>query len=293
MSLYLLDDTLGQLDLDCSDGFVVTSFEIGWPQPREVVINRALTDGTIDTTAYLGARAVTVALRLDQRKMPTQDLLDLLLPFLSPRYRPQIVWTVQQPNPIDCPPYVLTPAHTRSLRLRGADAPLVIDGPRYQTIVCQWVAQDPYTSALDERCEVSNLTGTEEYGRLYDLLFDRNYPPSPPFGVTYLYPLGNAPMDWVGVITASVDNPIVNINGTSIIFTGLSLIAGQTIYIDTQNRTILRNNDLSDSVYNLTNFEDWTWDDLRLFPGVNAMFFVGTATAGSPSFTLCWYDRWY
>jgi len=285
--MYLQEDSLGQLDLECINGLVVTSFEIGFPSVREVITSRALTDGVLDTTRYLGARAVTVALRLDQKVLPTQALLDMLTPYMSPRVRPRIVWRVQsasvQPDPI----------YVRSLMIRGADAPLVIEGPKYQTIVLQWLAQDPYTEALEETCAVAVTTGTVELGRDYDLDFDRDYPFSPPFGVTLFTPLGNAPMDWFGTITSETVDPRILINSTEIIFTGVTLTAGQTIEIDTLSRTILRNGTPGDSLYGLTNFQDWSWDDLLLRPGTNFIRMQAVSFTGDPSFTLCWTDRWF
>jgi hypothetical protein len=219
--------------------------------------------------------------------MATQALLDLLTPYLSPRIRPRIVWRVQSPTVEPDPVYV------RSLMIRGADAPLVIEGPKYQTIVMQWVAQDPYAEALEETCAVAVTTGTEEFGRDYDLEFDRDYPFSPPFGVTFFTPLGNAPMDWFGTITSEVVDPRILINTTEVIFTGVNLTAGQTIEIDTLARTILRNGTPNDSLYGLTNFQDWSWDDLRVQPGQNQIRMQATSFTGDPSFTLCWVDRWF
>jgi hypothetical protein len=290
----LVEPTLGTLDLECGTGFVVSSFEIGWPTVRQVVTARALSDGTIDTTRYLGARAVTVALRLDQRVLATQDLLDMVTPFLSPRYRPTLVWEVQ-PNPAPgCDVTVPPPAYpVRSLMVRGADAPLVIDGPRYVTIVCQWVAQESYTSGLEETCAVASVTGTEEDGRTYDLDFDRDYPFSPVYGFTFFNTNGNAPMDWTATLTAEITDPEILVNDTTITFTGLTLTAGQTVEFNTQDRTILRNGDPLDSVYGFTNFADWTWDDLRLVPGTNKIRLQGSATVGDPAFTLCWFDKWF
>lgn len=285
--IYLQEDSLGQLDLECINGLVVTSFEIGFPSVREVITPRALTDGVVDTTRYLGPRAVTVALRLDQKVLPTQALLDMLTPYLSPRIRPRIVWRVQSPSVEPDPMYV------RSLMIRGADAPLVIEGPKYQTIVLQWVAQEPYSEALEDTCAVAVTTGTEEFGRDYDLEFDRDYPFSPPFGVTLFNTLGNAPMDWFGTITSEVTDPRILINDTEIIFTGVTLTLGQTIEIDTLARTILRNGTPGDSLYGLTNFQDWSWDDLRLVPGQNQIRMQAVSYTGDPSFTLCWYDRWF
>lgn len=290
--MYLTESTLGQLDLDCADGFVVTDFQIGWPEVREVTTPRSLSDGSVDTTTYLGSRPVTVGLRLDQTKMATQDLLDLVTPYLSPRYRPQIVWSVQQSAP-GCPPPAATVTTIRSLTVRGVDGPLVVDAPKYLSLVLQWVAQDPYTTAIDETCAVALMTGNAEDGRVYDLDFDREYPFSPVYGYTYFTPLGNAPMDWTGTITAEVTDPEILINSVTITFVGVTLTAGQTINIDTQERTIFRNNDPTDSVYGYTNFQDWTWDEIRLVPGQNVIRLQAASYSGDPAFTLCWYDNWY
>ena len=286
--LYLTHPSLGQLDLECAEGFVVTSFSIGYPTVREVSINKALADGTIDTTNYVGARAVTIALRLDNtgcNGYSTQDLIDRVSPYVSPRIRPTLVYTVEKNS--------TNPNHVRSLVLRGADAPLVVDAPKALTLVCQWVAAEPFTSSLVDDCAVAPLTESLEFGRTYDLDFDRDYPPSPPVGITTFTPNGNAPMDWTGTITSEITDPIATINNVDIIFTGLTLIAGQTINIDTANRTILRNNDPLDSVYGFTNFQDWTWDDIRVRPGNNYIRLQSLVYNGDPAFTLCYFDRWH
>lgn len=290
--MYLTDPTLGRLDLDCADGFVVTEFEIGWPEVREVMTPRSLSDGSVDTTAYLGKRPVTVSLRYDQTKLATQNLIDLVTPYLSPRYRPQLVWTVQQTDP-GCPGPAASVETVRSLRVRGVDGPLVVNAPKYLSMVLQWVAQDPYTTGLEQSCAVALITGAEEFGRTYDLSFDRQYPYSPQYGVTSFTPLGNAPMDWTGTITAEVTSPEILINNTTITFGTTVLLPGQTINIDTQERTILRNNDPNDSLYGYTNFQDWTWDEIRLTPGENQIRLQADSYAGQPSFTLCWFDRWF
>jgi hypothetical protein len=287
--IYLTHSSLGQLDLTAANGFVVVSFTIGWPEVRTVMDNRALADGVIDTTTYLGSRAVTIALRLDNTGCPgysTQDLIDQVTPYLSPRIRPTLVYTVDQNDPVV--------SHQRSLLLRGADGPLTVDAPKALTLVCQWVASESFTQALEDSCAVAILTGGTELGRDYDLEFDRDYPASPPFGITYFYPAGNAPMDWILTLTSQIEDPTITINGIPIVFSGLTLLPGQTVIIDTQARTILRNGDPNDSVYGLTNFFDWTWDDLRVTPGENSLLLTAVSSAGgSPSATLCYYDRWH
>ena len=95
--MYLDENTLGQLDFTCVDGIITTEFEIGWPEVREVTDPRALSDGSVDTTRFLGSRAVTVSIRYNQKVLPTQNLVDMVTPYLSPRVRPTITWSIQDP----------------------------------------------------------------------------------------------------------------------------------------------------------------------------------------------------
>ena len=281
--IYLSEPTLGQLDLDCDpEGYVVSQFEIGFPNERAVVQPRALADGVLDTSRFVGQRAISVSITLDQTKMATQDLLDQLMPYLSPRYRPRLVYSVQEP--------VTNPSHVRSFQVRGVDAPLVIDGPKYQTIVCQWVAIDHRATSVDQSCVSLFPTSDSEGGRDYDLTFDRTYPPSVPAGVTNITMAGNDPADWIAQIVGDVDDPLLQINGINIQFTGVSLTPGQVLEINTRDRTMIQGGNLS--VYGDSNFVDWEWDDLLLRPGLNALRYGGT-NFGVDSYVLfCWYDTW-
>ena len=59
----LYEPSLGRLELG-NLPFVVESFQIGSPDIRENVKNRALADGVFDDTQYHGASAITVTTRL-------------------------------------------------------------------------------------------------------------------------------------------------------------------------------------------------------------------------------------
>lgn len=281
--MYLDDPVLGQLDLDCDpEGYVVSSFEIGFPDERAVVQLRALADGVLDTTRFVGQRAITVSITLDQTKMATQDLLDRLLPYLSPRYRPRLVYTVQEP--------ITSPNHIRSFEVRGVDAPLVIDGPRYRSIVCQWRAVDHRATSIEETCIPVGPTSATESGRPYNLVFDRTFPPSNPVGVTFVTMNGNDPADWRAEIVGAVTDPTIKVNGIPITFTGVTLTTGQLLVIDTRARTMIQGGNLS--VYGKSNFVQWAWDDLLLLPGQNTVQYSGTGL-GSDSYVLfCYRDTW-
>lgn len=281
--MYLTEPTLGQLDLNCDpEGYVVSQFQIGFPSARPVVKLRALADGVLDTSRFVGQRAISISITLDQTKMATQDLLDMLMPYLSPRYRPRLVYAVQEP--------VTNPSHIRSFEVRGVDAPLVINGPKFQTVVCQWVALDHRATSVDQSCENVFPTSTTEFGRPYDLVFDRDYPASPPVGLTNVTMAGNDPADWVAEIVGGVGDPILEVNGIQITFTGVTLTSGQLLRIDTRERTMIQGGNLS--VYGNSNFVDWEWDDLLLRPGNNTLRYGGTSAEATSYVLFCWYDTW-
>jgi hypothetical protein len=280
-TMALSEQTLGSLDLSCDSGFVLSSFQIGWPAERAVVRNRALADGQLDDTRFVGGRAVTLTLRLDHRVSSTQALLNGLSPYLSARRRPTLTWSLAG-----------SPTDYRSLSVRGVDMPTVIDGPKFPTVVAQFVSSDSFVRAPGERC-VTMLPGEGELGRTYDLTFDRTYPPAGPDGSKNVPVYGTAPSDWVGTIFGAIDDPTITVNGITVEFIGLSLTASQTLVIDTAARTVLLDGDATESRYNLANYTDWTWDDLLLNPGDNIMRLTGDDVGVDAALTVCSHDRWF
>ena len=142
---------------------------------------------------------------------------------------------------------------------------------------------------------INPLNPAPEEGREYDLTFDRVYVPTPPVGGVYVYNAGTAPADWTMTLTAAMTNPTVTVRSTDMIFNrngGVTLLTGQTLQIDTRERTILLNGDPTLSRYDRVNFEDWVWDDLLLQPGLNLVRLQGTGFNFSTRLTICWSDHY-
>lgn len=276
---------LTSLDITCGNGFVLSDLQIGFPAERAVVRSRALSDGILDETTFLGARSVTMSFRLDQRVQSTQQLIDRLMPFLSPRRRPTLTWSLNDSN-----------TSFRQLTLRGVDAPIVINGPKYRTLVCSWLSDSAFMVSPTETCgSIHPGDPPPEVGRTYNLTFDRYYDPQPPSGGFYVVNNGTAPAQWTAELTASVVDPTITVNGVDMEFNqngGISLITGQTLNIDTTARTILLNNDPTLSRYDRVNFEDWSWDDLLLQPGQNLVRIQGTGFDGTTFFEICYRDTY-
>lgn len=289
--MYLTEDTLGTLDFTCCNGFVVAGIEIGFPEERAVIRNRSLGDGRYDDTRFLGARVVTVSIRFDVSKCEfprtAQGLIDHVMAYMSPRVRPRLVWSLPESD-----------TDIRSAVVRGVDAPIIIDAPRFPTVVFQFTTISSYLELADPVCATRDPNVyIAEPGRVYPLTFNRTYPPTVPTDALSITNPGNAPADWIGTIVGPAVEPNVIVNGVPIRTDragGVTLIAGQTLVINTFERTVLLNDDPLESRYDRLNFEEWTWDDVLLRSGPNTIRFNGSGAWFGPTtrLTVCTRGAW-
>ena len=290
MQVELSDLELGVLELGC-DPYVVTSIQVGSPEVREVTRFRSLADGVFDDTRYLGARAITLAIRFKDKLLGAcsgsdpnpsmQTLIDRLTPYMSPRRRPVLTWQLPGSDEL------------RAAVVRGVNWGWSVDGPKAQVIAPQWVVPsgEILLGGVDAlHCENIRPSVDVEAGRTYDLVFDRSYPPSDPIGGRTIVNSGTAPTHWVLTFYGPVVNPRFTING--VVFKtdrsgGVTLTAGQTLVVNTRNRTVLFNGVSGSSRYQNTNFDEWGWDDLLLKPGPNIVRFDGTGITAQTAAELC------
>lgn len=294
MQLELFADDLGVLELGC-DPYVVMSLQVGSPEVREVTRYRALSDGVIDDTLYTGARAITAAIRFRDKLLigdcgtgvtaakSMQTLIDMLTPYMSPRRRPTLTWQLPGSDEL------------RSAVVRGVNWAWAVSGPKAQGIAPQWVCASGEILAGGpdaQRCETIKPSASVESGRTYDLVFDRSYPASDPVGGRTIHNPGTAHTHMVLTIYGPVTNPSFTIHGDTVFKTdrlgGIALTAGQTLVVDTRNRTVLFNGLTGSSRYQNTNYDEWNWDDLMLHPGENVIRFDGTGITVQTSAELCY-----
>lgn len=283
----LEDPQLGILDLT-APGYVVSNFVIGHPAEREVARDRALNDGRIDDTSFVGGRAVTFTVRFDTRVLPHETLLDRLKAFMSPRRRPLLVWS-----------YFGTPDSLRTLQLRAVDAPVAMAGSRFPEMPCTWKSPWAFQRAYAATCVVVVPTQASEAGRTYDLTFPREYPAQLPVGSFIANNVGNERADWTATIAVgaagTVVDPVFSVNGVDMSFdqnSGLTLLAGQTLIVDTAARSVLLNGDPTEPRFDRLNFLDWNWEDLQLAPGTNLVSFTHEGTSTEAFATICWTATW-
>jgi hypothetical protein len=288
----LTDPDLGTIELR-SRPFVVTSFQISSRATRPVLRNRALADGAVDDTRYVGSRAVTIGLRLGEQPScatepsTMQDLYDRILPFMAPRRRPTLTWSLPGSGGV-----------MRQMTVRGDSAPVVIKGSKYPELALQFVAPSGEITTPGEHVTTIDPASDVEDGRVYstgsDLRFDRDYPATLAIGDRLITQNGNEPAHWTLAIFGGCVNPFFSINGATIDFSsngGLTLTAGSSVVIDTRERTVYLDGDPSTSRYDRTNFAEWTWDELLLQPGGSLVRFGADTLTGGTA-VLTYLDTW-
>jgi hypothetical protein len=310
--LYLAEDRLGVLDLSCEQGYVVTKVDIGFPEVREAMWNRALADGTYDVTRYVGARAVSIQMTLDGDVAPVDKLLNRLRAFIFPRYRPWFCFLPEGGSGV------------RRLRVRGVDAPASIDRPTYVDVTAQWVSAGGVEDAVNgssgggliesatQDCRTFGPGGAATPGRHYDPPPDptpsgrsqdeygpyythttvdvgRQYTPAALSGSVLVENVGNAPADWEATIYGPAEDPILFINGNPMAFKNLTLTLGQSITLNSALRTIVADN--GENRYDRWDFTQGIGWPL-LDPGSNYVAWQGTNTADQSKVRMCWRSTW-
>lgn len=276
------------LVLDPAAGIYGQTLDLGDAITRAVSDDIPDADGTDDTTVYFGARNITLQVIL----LPDSGLWALrqhLRAFTSPRLRPYMY--VQQSA--DAP--------EQQIQLRRSQYTDVIgDGPRMATqadpeaaiVTIQWVAPlGILESAVQHSQDVFAVATGAAVGRAYSLAFSRVYPASPVLGSATVVNAGNTDAYPLIRIYGPVTEPVLdnNTQGKSLAFTGLTLVAGEYLEIDTRAKTILLNSDPTNSRYDKLAFPTSQW--WTLSPGNNIVrFHPTTFTDGVTLANFTWRD---
>jgi hypothetical protein len=297
----LWEPTLGRLELGDLP-FVVESFQIGSPDIRENIKNRALLDGVFDDTLYHGASAISLTARLAPHmkcKPGMEDywfatLRDTLVSYCHPRLRPRLYWRYPgDSGPIPGAMMDESDGAGQWAEVRGASWPFVVKGPKYPTLTVQFKNPLGEMYLGDPETEPHTATafpGAEADGRVYDLSFDRNYPNlAIPAGTAVIHNNGNSMAGFRLQVHGPFDaGAVVNLRGVAIELNE-AVTVNDYVEFRTLNKTILRSSGVS--YYPNTNFGEWDWVDLLLPHGNVYMTFDGV-NLGSPSgwATIEWYS---
>jgi hypothetical protein len=176
--------------------------------------------------------------------------------------------------------------------VRGEPPTVDVQAPKHPPLVLQFTSEDGTIVSPDLECITIEPAVDVEEGRDYNLTFNRSYPPTAAIGDRTVVQAGNAAADWTATIFGQATEPYLRINGIFVNWTGLELPPGSAILIDTRQRTMNLNGVAADSVYQFSNFQQWSWDDLRLKPGSNRVRLGATSLGISAIMQMCWYPTW-
>jgi hypothetical protein len=187
MHFRLVEPRLGYLDLDCNGGYVVQSYDLGFPEIREVVVPNSLDDGTYDVTRFYGSRAITLDVVLKPHSglapssaptAPESVLRDRLLAFLHPGLRALLIFSEHGDSRV------------KQALIRGSQGSAAVDKKNYNKINASWVAPRGNLLSYDERCLLYTFSSNTSDTQTHDLIND-----------------GSAPAHWRAVLTGESIKP--------------------------------------------------------------------------------------
>lgn len=304
----LWESRLGRLELGDLP-FVVESFQIGSPEIRDNIKNRALADGVFDDTMYHGASAITLTMRLAPHMKCNAriadywfaTLRDTVAAYMSPRLRPRLYWRYPgDSGPIPGATMGESDGAGQWAEVRGASWPFVVNGPKYPTFAVQFknsLGQMFLGDPEEAPHSATSIPGLVADGRIYDTNYNvgRDFPNiADPLGTAIIHNNGNSFADWVlqvhGPFDAGASIGFVCPCGTIVdIELNAAVPVNQYVIFNSRNRTIQLDSGVS--YYPHTNFGDWAWEEVRISHGDTRMTYDGV-DGGSPSgyATIEWYS---
>lgn len=272
---------LTPLDVSLANGYIIQALDLGDADTRVVADDAPDADGTDDTTAFTGARTVTMRVRLVPRNGFIPDLLEQQLrAFTEPALRP--IMTITRDG---------MPDRRAVLRRGPFNAP--IDQATHRDVTVQWVAPLGIFESAALHSALIYAGGGATAGRTYPLTFPRTYPASAPLGTGSVFNAGTAKA-----------YPLIRLYGPStqpefwndtqdreFKFASLTVADGTFVEIDTRAKTIRLNGDPGSSLQNKLVFPDSSWWSLS--PLVNDLRFVpATYSVGVTVAEVVWRDAY-
>jgi len=225
MHFRLVEPRLGWLDLDCDHGYVVQSYDLGFPEIREVVVPNSLDDGTFDVTRYYGARAITLDVVLkphaglgpaSRPTAPEPVLRDRLLAFLHPGLR-SLLWFSEHDDD-----------RVKQALVRGSSGSVAVDRKNYNHVNASWVAPRGNLLSYDERHLRYTFSSNTSDTQTKDLVNN-----------------GSAPAHWRAMLTGEAIKPrFVLEKGTErerTLQLGYTSQPGDVVVIESFSRTVTIN----------------------------------------------------
>jgi hypothetical protein len=269
-------------------GYVPQGLTLSPLEVRENVAKRPSSNGTFDYTGLYGNRAVTVpvgiASELVGGDVYDQDLEDTLAAWTHPSVRAYLYW--KRPNM----------RNERRILVRGASGGMPMQFVREQFDIITMQFKAPRGVSEDTVITDSGpigAGGSLEFGRAYDLTFDRTYPDSLPIGSGLVNNRGNTPVLPLVSIYGPCTQPMLTnmTTGQTLDFiASFSLNANEYLLIDMENGTVWLNGDPTQSRYDKVDFTTTTWWAVQ--KGVNSLRFHPATQSPPANAQLTFYAQY-
>lgn len=272
---------LTSLPLDPYNGFIVQAIDLGDAETRVVSEPAPDADGTIDTTTLIGARSVTLNVKLRPGVGQTKEQMRRMLrAFTAPRLTNLYMY------------FSLDGLAEQRILLRRSQFSNVIQNPAYANCVVQWVAPLGIIESSLLHSQLVYASGaTPPGGRTYPLTYPRSYPAATPVGTATVHNDGTAPAYPLLRLYGPCTDPVIDnlTQGYSLVFTSLTVAASDFVEVDTRARTIYLNGDPTASLYNKLSYPTSHW--WTLSPGDNTIkYHPATFTDATTVAEVNWRD---
>lgn len=270
------------LQLDAATGFIVRSLDLGDAETRVVADDAPDADGTIDTSKFIGARTITLAVALIARSGTTKEAMRRQLrAFTAPNLTVYLYVTIDG-------------LAEERIAMRRSLFTNVIQRAGLADCIVQWVAPLGVIESSDLHSQfVFASDVTPPGGRTYALTFNRVYPAASPTGVAHIINAGNAAAYPLLRLYGPCTEPIIEnlTQGKLLQFSGLTINAGEFLEINTRTKTIYLNGDPTAPAYNKLLYPNSSWWSLS--PGDNSIKYRPlTFTAAVTTAEVAWRDTY-
>jgi hypothetical protein len=280
----------GTFELDFANwathGIVVSTVDLGFPAVREVLTDLPTQDGSLDQTAFVGPRVITITGNFGPCTNGSRGAArNALAPFVAPGARSTFIIAPEDD------------ADEMAFTVRAMDFQAITAQGTTTNFTASWKAADPlaYGQSINE-VDLRPTTGGSA-GRTYPKTYPRSYPPTLGGGGTaYITTQGNYSTFPVIEIFGPASNPTIQWLdpylrtplGPQIVFTGLSIASTDHLTIDTRARTVVLNDDPNASRYSFLDFAATTWAPLAA--GLNLLWFSSPAAPPPAIAKVFWQD---
>jgi hypothetical protein len=268
-------DGVEVLNLGIDESYILTALDLGFPSVREVAEAAPGMDGEVDTTAHVGARAITAEVVVSQSG--TGPLVDRLAAVMHPGARHWL--------------YVGRADWPGERRIVGRGASFACPPGTVRRAQLGFRCPSGLLEDAVEQSVTLAPQGSPAGGMAFPVSAPMAFDPGLVPGAALIDVGGSVPVPPVIDVFGPCSDPLVRVvdTGAQVILRG-DIAAGDFVRIDTAARTILRNNDPNYSVYGQLDFAASSWPVLPV--GSVQVVFSPQSSSGACQAVVRWANRW-